>query len=227
MSHLSRAIRISIQCLAWSCAALGHARAQHPDFSGVWQATTHSAPLQPLSGAVPLSDAATSIYDPIQSKTKSGDRSWDSVNECIPPGIPRAMAQPYPIEVFQESGKITLLFELQRLNRIISLTGHSNATSDPTFMGTSLGHWDGDTLVIETDNFKTGTFINDAGIPHSDQLKVTERWSLASSGTLKDRITIEDPKAFIHPWDTELTLKRLKHASFPEDVCVDRIKAKH
>lgn len=208
--------------------SISHAAfAQHPDFTGVWQATPRSAALLPSSGTIPFNDPAATIYKAHQDKSEAGDHSWDSINECIPPGTPRIMAQPHPFEIFQEPGKITLLFELQRLYRTISLTGHSNASSDPTFMGTSLGHWDGDALVVETTNFKTDTVLNDSGVPHSDQLKVTERWSLNSPNTLQDRITIEDAGTFTRPWSTVLTLKRLKHISIHEDVCVDRVKAKH
>jgi len=221
--------RIGIRCLTLLFLMPGPAFARHPDFTGVWQATPKSAPLLPTSGPIPFDDRGAALYNAIQARTKVGDRSWDTLNQCIPPGTPRAMAQPYPFEIIQEPTRVSLLFQLQRLDRSISLTGHSNMSSDPTFMGDSLGHWEGNTLVIESANFKTtpDTFLNDSGAPHSDQLKVTERWSSVNPDTLKDEIKIEDPKFLTRPWHTVLVLRRLKHVAIAEDVCVDRVRAKH
>jgi hypothetical protein len=87
--------------------------------------------------------------------------------------------------------------------------------------GTSNGHWEGDTLVAETTNISDRTLLDDL-VPHTNDLKVTERFRLVDADTLEDRMTIEDPYTFKRPWDALLTFKRQPDALFPEDVCLDR-----
>jgi hypothetical protein len=87
--------------------------------------------------------------------------------------------------------------------------------------GTSVGRWEGDTLVAVTNDF-TGRTLWDDLMPQSLDAKVTERIRLIDSDTLEDRITAEDPVNFTRPWEAVLTYKRQPDALFPEDICIDR-----
>jgi len=94
----------------------------------------------------------------------------------------------------------------------------------PTMAGHSIGRWDGATLVATTTDISERTLLDDL-VPHTADAKVTERFRLADHDTLEDRITIEDPAYFTHPWDAVITYKRQPDALFPEDVCLDRLKS--
>lgn len=91
-------------------------------------------------------------------------------------------------------------------------------------MGLSKGKWEGDTLVVETGRLSHLTLIDSAGMPHSDDFKLTERIRLRSPDVLENRIRIEDPGVFTQPWETMVTYKRQRDATIEEDVCLDRIK---
>lgn len=104
--------------------------------------------------------------------------------------------------------------------------GASPSSNDmPGPMGTSLARWQNDTLVIETTQLIDSTLIDSAGMPHSDQLKVTERLRLRSANVLENRIRFEDPETFEEPWETVVTYRRQPHARIQEDVCLDRLRA--
>ena len=92
-------------------------------------------------------------------------------------------------------------------------------------MGVASGEWDGSFLVVQTKGFEESTLIDSAGMPHSGQMTVTERFTLQDPNILEDRIKIDDPKTFTEPWETLVTFQRKPGAQIQEDVCLDRIKA--
>lgn len=202
----------------------GTAIAATPDFTGTWEITGSHPALRPTSGAVPFTQAAAAAYAKTQAQTKAGDLSWDTSQKCIPPGIPRTLAVRQPFQILQDPDVMAFLFQDQRLVRYIYLNPKQPVNDDPTFMGQPFGHWEGSTLVATTDNLKTGTFLDDEGMPHSMDLRVTERWSLAGPNKLIDKIHIEDDQTFTRPWDASLTFHRLNGVRIQEDICVDRIK---
>lgn len=91
-------------------------------------------------------------------------------------------------------------------------------------MGISRGHWEGDALVVETQDIGPLTLIDGAGLPHSDALKVTETLRLRGPDILEDRIRFEDPEVFTRPWETVVTYRRQLGVRIQEDVCLDRIR---
>ncbi len=94
---------------------------------------------------------------------------------------------------------------------------------EPSAMGFSTGRWEGNVLVVDTSDFIQSTLIDDAGLPHSDQMKVTERLRLTKTGELENLIRIEDPRMYEEPWETRVTYRRDVSRKIREDVCLDRI----
>ena len=94
--------------------------------------------------------------------------------------------------------------------------------SGPT--GLSKGRWEGDTLVVETTQLDDSKLLDNAGLPHSSQLKVTERLRLTSPDVLENRVRLEDPATFTQPWETQVSYRRQRDAIIQEDVCLDRIR---
>ena len=125
----------------------------------------------------------------------------DPVYQCLPPGTPRIYAHPAPFEIFQASDRVMIVYEFQHLVRNVFTDGREHRQNRlPTWMGESIGHWEGDTLVVETVSFNDETWIDRRGVPHSDQLRVVERIRRTDGNELIVDITIEDPVAFTEPW---------------------------
>jgi hypothetical protein len=125
----------------------------------------------------------------------------DPVYKCFPPGTPRIYFHPFPMEIIQTPGRVLMFFEYDHLVRQIYTDGRPHRDDLPaSWLGDSTGRWEGDTLVVETVNFNDQTWIDRRGVPHSDQLKVTERIRRIDAKSLQVDITIEDPIAFTRPW---------------------------
>lgn len=204
-------------------ATAGHAAA---DFSGAWVITKYSPELKTSEGkSPPLLPQAASLYGQRKALLAKGDDSFDIVaTHCGPPGMPRVMMLPYAFEVVQNPNKLVFLFEWNRLYRRVDINGTSMNADDLQFTGRGVGHWDGNTLVVETTKIDE-TLLDAAGMPHGADLKVTERLRLRNDGTLEDRMRFDDPQTFRAPWDTVVTYRRLpKGTEVREDVCLDRIK---
>jgi hypothetical protein len=128
----------------------------------------------------------------------------DPVYKCFPPGTPRIYFHPFPVEIVQTPGRVLMLFEYDHTVRQIITDGSGHRDDLPaSWMGDSVGRWEGDTLVVETVNFNDQTWIDRQGVPHSDQLKVIERLRRPTPDTLRVEITIEDPVAFTQPWTAQ------------------------
>ena len=147
--------------------------------------------------------------------------SDDPVYRCFPPGVPRIYAHPAPFEIFQVSDRVVIVYEFQHHVRQIFTDGRSRAEGRPAaWMGESVGRWDGDTLVVESTNFRGETWIDRRGVPHSDQLHVTERFRRESDDRLVVDIRVEDPVAFAEPWTAQRLFDSVNW-TIAESVCVD------
>ena len=121
---------------------------------------------------------------------------------CFPPGVPRVYMHPFPFQFIQTRGEVVMLFEVDSLRREIYTDGSPHDESlVPLWMGDSIGHWEGDTLVVDTVNFNDRTWLDRVGHPHSDQLHVIERFRRTAHDHLVDDITIDDPKAYTKALD--------------------------
>ena len=121
---------------------------------------------------------------------------------CVPPGVPAATMQPYPLQIIQKPGLVVILYEAYHIFRVIPTDGTTHPDDlDPTYMGNSVGHWDGDTLVADVTSFSDVTWLDAAGDYHSDELHVIERYTRASLDTLTYEAAIEDPKVFTKSWN--------------------------
>jgi len=182
-------------------------------------------PLPPPTRTAPLSDGsrgrspdAPQLTPPYlakwQAMSKSrvaGSSESDKVAQCLPPGMPLMMSMFYGMEVMQTRDKITFFSELNDALRRVYLDGRKPTPAildDPTYAGFSTGHWEGDTLVVDTVALRDDTYI-EGFTPHSDQMTVHERIRFASPGVLEDRIVVSDPKALVKPWETVKTYRKM------------------
>ncbi len=147
----------------------------------------------------------------------------DPVYQCFPPGTPRVYIHPFPMEIIQTPGRVLMLFEYDHLIRQIFTDGRGHRTDlSPSWMGDSTGHWEGDTLVVETVNLNDKTWIDRRGVPHSEELRVVERIRLTDENSLQIDITIEDPVAFTESWTAQWFYGR-EDWTLGEFICMDNV----
>ena len=145
--------------------------------------------------------------------------------KCYLPGVPRATYMPYPFQIFQTPKSILISYEFAAATRTIYMDNPPPSPVD-TWMGHSVGHWEGDTLVVDVTSFNDQTWFDRAGDFHSDALHVVERYAPLSRDALNYEVTIEDPKVFSRPWKMSMPLYRRleKNAQLLEFKCVEFVE---
>ena len=145
----------------------------------------------------------------------------DPVYRCLPPGTPRIYAHPAPFEIVQTPDRVLILYEFQHWVRQVFTDGREHRTGRPSsWMGESVGRWEGDTLVVETRNFNDRTWLDRRGLPHSAQLVVTERIRRSAANELTIDITVQDPVAYPQPWSARRVFDTVDWR-LEESVCLD------
>jgi hypothetical protein len=222
-------------------AAAAASPGSRPDFSGVYYpvqpgagaapASAHPGePVAPPTRSAPTADGSqgrgpnapklTAEYlakwEVVAASRIAGSYEYDNIANCLPPGMPAMMSMAYGMEIMQNEQKITFFSEHQDALRRVYLDGRKpseQVLNDPTYAGYSTGHWEGDTLVVETVALTTKSFI-DGSSPHSDKMTVHERIRFIEPGVLEDRITVHDSEALLEPWEVVRTYAK---ASYPND----------
>jgi hypothetical protein len=202
------------------------------DLSGVWN--MHSPPAQRrYTGntytAEPPAMTPWANEKYLSEKPSNGPRTHSLketddpvLKQCLPPGTPRIYLQPFPFQIVQTPKEIFMIFEYDHTVRQIFMDGRKHPDDIlPTYMGNSIGKWDGDTLVVDTVGFNEKTWLDRDGHPHSDQLHVVERFHRTDLNNMSIGIHIEDPKALAKPWDSELQFQLRPDWDVMELVCTD------
>ena len=217
-----------------------------PDFSGVWQtggisltggpeanivpATPPAKPAAPAGrGGGPAKPAGEYAELPTQpqlqawaaEKAKSLTAKDDPTVRCFMPGVPRVVGMPMPFEIVQAPKKIAILYEAFRAFRIIPTDGSKPIGERlPSYMGDSVGRWEGDTLVVEVSNFNGQIWGPGSMRVTSDALRVTERYTHMGN-TVAYEARIEDPKVLTGPFVYRATLRRPPDTSVAEYECLE------
>jgi hypothetical protein len=194
-----------------------------PDFSGVWTPGNGNS-LTPKGTEAPLT--AWGRERMAQNRPAHGDdattASTDPVDKCFPPGIPRLYYHPFPMEILQVPDRVVMVFEYDHFVRYIYTDGRPHRTDIPlTWDGDSIGHWEGGTLVVDTNGFNDKTWLDRVGHPHSEELHLVERFRRTDHDTLVDDMTIEDPKAYTKPWTAQRVFKLKPDWRIMEFICLD------
>ncbi|HMD36501.1 MAG TPA: hypothetical protein VKH42_16100, partial [Vicinamibacterales bacterium] len=192
--------------------------ADNRDLTGIW-----IGPYTPN-----LSRGITLQFQPGAEETYRNHRGEDDPTaRCLPPGIPRALGSPFPIEILQDATSVTILYEYMHLIRRIPTDGRGHpADLDATFMGDSVGKWEGDTLVVDAVGFNDKTWVDTEGHQHSDALHVVEKYRRTGPDTIAYDVTIDDPKTYRQPWTSSRALTRHADWSLKEYVCEENNKIK-
>ncbi len=219
---------IFAQAMPYQAPANPRAASATPDFSGVWFIDKYKRNILPNEDP-PFQPWAEALFKKrnFENTHRSPDSGPDPTERCIPPGIPRSMLQPFPWEIVQARDRVIMIFEYQSLIRQIFTDGRGHpADLQPTYMGNAIGHFEGNTLVIDTTGFNDKTWLDPMGLPHSDALHVVEHLRRVDHDTLVDQYTIDDPKAYTKTWTTERTFKLKPDWQIQEYVCAENNKVK-
>jgi len=194
-----------------------------PDFSGIWQnAWFVNGRVTPLPVSPPGEPPAATFADvfsnfkgelPLQpwaAQLKAARKEQNSKDNpdahCLPMGLIQFHMHPQPRKVLQTRDVIAILYEGNSGVRQIFIDGRPlpDADAQPWWYGYSTGHWEGDTLVIETAGFRDDGWLDIYGSPLTDKAKMTERWRRLNYGSMQIDITIDDPKAYTKPFSVRV-----------------------
>ena len=209
-------------------AAKAHSVSVTPDFSGVWFVPVYHRTLLPKEDPPfqPWAEALLKKRD-VENNTADPDSGPDPIERCFPPGVPRIMLQPFPWEIVHAKDRVLMIFEYQALTRQIFTDGRRHPKDlESTYMGHSIGRYEGDTLVIDTVGLNDKTWLDPMGLPHSDALHVVERLHRLDHDTLQVDYTIDDPKAYTKPWTAQRIFKLHPEWQIKEYVCAENNEVK-
>jgi hypothetical protein len=194
-----------------------------PDLTGIWRRNPAKDYFQNLgSGGVeiPFQPWAEELYKQRRAKLSSGRPS----ERCLPHGIPGAMLI-VNFKILVTRNVTAILFEEFNYYRQIHTDGRDfpNATNPgdrtPTWFGYSIGRWEGDTFLVETTGFNDQTWIDGGGLPHTDAMRITERFRRLDFGQMDIEITIDDPKAYTRPWTVNVPFDLMPDTELIENIC--------
>ncbi len=190
-----------------------------PDWAGIWTFDF------PTPGGAPPEQPALTAASAAELKTmeaaeaKNEEPATESAN-CLPPGMPTIMFQPYDVEFLFTPGRVTIIQEAYMQVRRVFTDGRGHpADVDPTFNGHSIGHWEGDTLVVDTVGLGHKTPLGFNRLQHGPNLHVVERIRLTAPDAMEDRMTLTDPEVLAKPWHLVRTYTRHRDLDQLEFIC--------
>jgi hypothetical protein len=198
-----------------------------PDLSGVWRVKQSSYLTYVTSDLKPdeVRPWAAALY-----KQREDDYRKDSDGiACLPPG-PKAgiSGLALPMKIVQTPNLVVVLYEYETIYRQIFTDGRGLPEDpNPTWMGYSIGQWDGDTLVVTTAGYNDRTTLDLGGHPHTEALRVTERFHRRDAGHIDLQVTLDDPKAYTRSWTLPVELDLMPDGELIEYVCENERDAAH
>ena len=214
---------ILIACTAKFVLSAQQPSGNIPDITGSWErARDPSIPAQPQPPLMPqyLKEWQAQAQAAREASAK-GQPIAERVVLCLPEGMPGMMAGPFPMEILQSKGQVTIIQEAYTQVRRILLDRQQKPVDDvePGFYGYSVGHWDGGTLMADTIGIRED--VRYQNVPHSKDIHIKERISLGPNGILRDEITIEDPTVLEKPWTFTYGYRRMPDYQLLEYICED------
>jgi hypothetical protein len=190
-----------------------------PDLSGVWMVRNPASLFYVTFGLKPeeMRPWAAALYKQRQENFRN---DTDGI-ACLPPGPKAGIAVGnFPMKILQTPNLVAVLYEYETIFRQIFTDGRALPEDpNPTWMGYSVGYWDENTLVVTTAGYNDRTSLDLAGHPHSEALRVTERYRRLDYGHLDLQVTFDDPKAYTRPWTLPLKLDLIPEGDLIEYVC--------
>jgi len=192
--------------------------AQLPDLNGIWEMTFGG---RGGGGFAAPQVSLTPKYEAMLKEFQTNPPRDSPMANCVPPGMPGIMSQPYPIEILYTPGMVTVIAEAFMQVRHIYTDGRPHPDDpDLTFNGHSIGHWEADTLVADSVGFTKDTPLGmNLGAKHSEKMHIVERFHLKDPKTLEIATTIDDPEALAKPWTRTISYARHSDWTLAEYIC--------
>jgi hypothetical protein len=199
------------------------------DLTGVWNSLPGALDFSSFAkGDPPMTAWGQQRFD--AAKPSQGPRGLtlketnDMVYKCFPPGMPYIYLQVFPIQIVQTPKEVIVLFESDHFVQHIFIDGRKHPDDlTPTYMGHSIGHWEGDTLVVDVVGLKDNLWLDRLGHPESDQMHITQRFHRTDDKTMQIDFTFDDPKAYPKPWNSLLRFRLHPDWDIMEDICMDNV----
>jgi len=171
--------------------------------------------------ASPMRPATADLF-----RQNAARKSNSSSANCLPQGLPRTDINSYaPFKLIQTAGVIAALYEVDNTHRQIYTDGRPLPTDpQPTWGGYSVGRWDGETLIVDVAGFNDRTWLDSGGHPHSDALRIQERFHRRDFGHMDLTLTVDDPKMYTKPFTIKVTEVLLPDTDILESVCNENEK---
>jgi hypothetical protein len=197
-----------------------------PDLSGIWEQDTNKHFLNIMADLKPEDYPYKPETRALVASRAGGARALEEPDaHCLPQGVPKINAAPVPFKIVQTPKLVLLVYEAFTLWRQVHLDGRQLMDDpNPTWLGWSTGRWDGDTLVVETRGLNGKYWMDIAGNPASDAMKVTEKFRRTSLGHMEIEITLDDPQLYTRPWTATEKLHLLPDTELMEFICLENEK---
>jgi hypothetical protein len=217
-----------VTAAAIACGAVAAQSSSRPDLTGSWEryrGPADDAATPPPESQPPLKPALLAEWQARRAADREADARGEpqasNVTHCIPDGVPSMMNGPFPFEIVQNAKQINIAQEASSQIRRIYLDKPQLTLDDIElgFYGRSVGEWHGDTLVVDTIGIKD--YVRFRDVPHTRDMRVTERFRLVTPDILWDEITIEDPAVLEKPWTVTFAYRRMPDYEIIEYVCED------
>jgi len=198
---------------------------QEPDLSGIYWTKRYNAKVELVGGGeLPLTPAGKKAYEANMAGLKDGSIEDMARTVCVPDGLPRIWANPYPFEiVYGPPGNLTILYELSHQVRVVRMNKpmppEKELITFPAFNGYSIGRFEGDTLVIESAGFKGSTFADATGAPQSDEMRTVERIRKISPTELEVLVTVQDKENYTRDWQARFLFNLRNDLRIEDYVC--------
>lgn len=215
-----------------------------PDLTGVWQggSTRKGSWEEANSGlgvggtgrdpSAPASLASQQVVtEPAPYQPWAAQKVLESFNQrgiddpsafCLPPGLPRlTITGLFPLQIVQTPQLIVVIYEYMNIFRLIPLNAKHPDDLVASYMGDSVGHWEGDTLVVDVTGFNDKTWLTSTGTFHSESLHLTERYTRVDKDRINYDVTMEDPKVLTKPWTIHSSLMLREGTRVQEYVCAE------
>jgi hypothetical protein len=214
----------------------------HPNMSGYWNAGNNGGAVfevqkHPIArpgfgagnGAIVDPPDGMIPYQPWAAEKAKDNFEHHLADEpelhCYMSGLPNQMYRQFGFQILQPAGYVAMNWEFMHSYRIIPTDNrpHALPSSTKLFQGDSVGHWEDDTLVVDTTNLNDRTWLDSAGNVHTDQMHVVERFTMMNDRTIDYEATMEDPKAFTKPWKIAFPLNRNMQPNYEqmEFACIE------
>jgi len=248
LAHAQGVSRRATTARARAAGAVPRASDGKPDLTGVWQGgSTQRGTWEEANGGVGVGGSGRDASAPVA--TSSNDRpagregapyqDWaakkvleafnrrgieDPTAQCMPAGLPRTvMLGLFPQQIVQTPTQIIFLYEYMSVFRVVPLNGKHPDDLIPGYMGHSVAHWEGDTLVVDVVGFNDKTWLAGTGTFHSDALHITERYTRVDKDQINYEVTMVDPGVLTRPWTLRSTLMLREGTRLEEYVCENNL----